>query len=101
MREIRQSGSEGGARFNPSFLPLSAENRADAIVQQGLQFRPVTCQRWIKVGLSWTLSITAHSRTAPQRGLSSRPLFFGCWVGTGIAKNSPTVLGSSGKVTEA
>jgi hypothetical protein len=23
MREIRQSGSEGGARFNPSFLPLS------------------------------------------------------------------------------
>ena len=22
MREIRQSGSEGGARFNPSFLPL-------------------------------------------------------------------------------
>jgi hypothetical protein len=23
MREIRQSGSEGGARFNPSFLSLS------------------------------------------------------------------------------
>jgi len=24
MREIRPSGSEGGARFNPSLLPLSA-----------------------------------------------------------------------------
>ena len=24
MREIRQSGSEGGARFNPLSLPLSA-----------------------------------------------------------------------------
>lgn len=23
MREIRKSGSEGGVRFNPSFLPLS------------------------------------------------------------------------------
>jgi hypothetical protein len=52
MREIRQSGSEGGARFNPSFLPLSAENRADAIVQQALQFRPVTCQRWIRSSLA-------------------------------------------------
>jgi hypothetical protein len=25
MREIRPSGLEGGARFDPSFLPLSAE----------------------------------------------------------------------------
>jgi hypothetical protein len=28
MREIRQSGSEGGARFNPSFLPLSIDGRS-------------------------------------------------------------------------
>src|SRR5205085_70505 len=27
MREICQSGSEGGARFNPSFLPLSMAER--------------------------------------------------------------------------
>ena len=32
MREIRQSGSEGGARFNPLSLPLSREVRGYALV---------------------------------------------------------------------
>lgn len=31
MREIRQSGSEGGARFNPSFLPLSCNKPGEAL----------------------------------------------------------------------
>ena len=31
MREIRQSGSEGGARFNPSFLPLSESLKRIAV----------------------------------------------------------------------
>jgi hypothetical protein len=36
MREIRQSGSEGGARFYPSFLPLSG-----AVGRAALPRRPV------------------------------------------------------------
>ena len=33
MREIRQSGSEGGARFNPLSLPLSIKPVLDRIAQ--------------------------------------------------------------------
>ena len=35
MREIRQSGSEGGARFNPLSLPLSgARSRGAPLIPQ-------------------------------------------------------------------
>ena len=34
MRETRPSGSEGGARFNPSFLPLSVMDRSGVHVRQ-------------------------------------------------------------------
>ena len=32
MREIRKSGSEGGVRFNPLFLPLSLIERRQSVV---------------------------------------------------------------------
>ena len=40
MREIRQSGSEGGARFNPLSLPLSADSRWLRVVAVS------RCARW-------------------------------------------------------
>ena len=36
MREIRQSGSEGGARFNPLSLPLSPRTRECAPPEHAL-----------------------------------------------------------------
>jgi hypothetical protein len=36
MREIRQSGSEGGARFHSSSLPLSSGQRPNSTVAAGL-----------------------------------------------------------------
>ena len=39
MREIRQSGSEGGARFNPSFLPLSLLHTRTCLSQRASEER--------------------------------------------------------------
>src|ERR1039458_2480718 len=38
MREIRQSGSEGGARFNPLSLPLSAYRHSEGHVVRLAEF---------------------------------------------------------------
>ncbi len=54
MREIRPSGSEGGARFYPSFLPLSAQFVLDECIIAALR--------------RTTATVTDRRYKLPQRG---------------------------------
>jgi hypothetical protein len=52
MREIRQSGSEGGARFNPLSLPLSPKHRGLAnapFYAAPKPFRPLTGAAFLRI----------------------------------------------------
>ena len=64
MREIRQSGSEGGARFNPSFLPLL--NRLRQIEQEVL----AAGREWTRALLEKRLQAEclAVAMVSPQTG---------------------------------
>ncbi len=57
MREIRPSGLEGGARFQPRFLPLSGAEYAG--FQPALQSRHVV-RRWLRLAFRRHVAVSVH-----------------------------------------
>ena len=73
MREIRQSGSEGGARFNPLSLPLSVLRDPAVVVLTRCAHRLEAAWMWLLPGLRpallcWDLPVALQPEGWPRGG---------------------------------